>query len=74
MKREKVEKKMIKHLKKINKIYKKYNPHGDYLGLSIVDGVYSINNKFWKEDRRAPIDLTVQEDKKMRIGSCVMCK
>lgn len=73
MKREKAEKKMIKLLKRINKIYKKYNPHGEYIALSVVEDVYSVNNRFWREDKKTPINaaiITCKENKK----PCIMCK
>lgn len=73
MKREIAEKKIIKMLVKINKIYKRYNPNGGYLGMSIVDNVCNANNEYWRDDKITPINTTAKicvKNKKL----CNMCQ
>ena len=52
MDRQECEKKILRRLKSIVKLYKEYNPDGRYLALSFMimeDGTafYSGNNRYW---------------------------
>lgn len=59
MKRKKAERKIIKHLKEIEKVMKEYNPDADYLSICIrsKDGILRANNEYWAEDADKPIDF-----------------
>lgn len=56
MTRFETETEIAKHLTAIKKIYKKYNPEGIYLSLTITDRSMMVNNEHWDADRRKPID------------------
>lgn len=38
-------------------VYKQYNPEGEYLTMSINDGVLSINNAYWAEDAEKKVSI-----------------
>lgn len=58
-KREKCEAQIIEKLKEIQEIYKKYNPKGNYLSMSIFNGNLSVNNEYWDEDSKRPISTAL---------------
>lgn len=39
------------------KVYKKYNPDGEYLAVCIVDGKMEAHNRWWNTDRALPLNM-----------------
>lgn len=60
MTRHEVEKEISKKFFEILKIYKEYEPEGEYLNLSFVDGNISCNNDYWRGINR--IDFCLFKD------------
>lgn len=52
MTRKQAEKKTRDKLVEILKIYKEYDPEGDYLTLSYGETCISFNNSYWKSEKR----------------------
>ena len=66
MDREECERLICEKLIEIQKIYKEYNPKGEYLNLTIFNEGVSFNNARWKggEDEDKPINyLWRREDR-----------
>lgn len=60
MTRHEVEKEISNKFFDILKLYKEYEPEGEYLNLSFVDGNISCNNDYWGEINR--IDFCLFKD------------
>ena len=59
MNKEKCEDMIIRKLLEIEKIYKEYNPDGDYLTMHISNTAISANNSHWigGKDAGRPINI-----------------
>ena len=60
MKREECEAKIIELMTEIWNTYKKYNPDGNYMDVSIIDGFMHGNNSHYiknSKDSEKPIDF-----------------
>lgn len=57
MTREKAEELIENSLREAWRIYKTYNPDGQYLTMTVSRGSVMINNQHWNADRRRPIDV-----------------
>lgn len=56
--REQCENKILKHLKAIQQLYRRYNPDGEYLALGINGNHISANNAYWEDtDKERPLDF-----------------
>ena len=44
------------HLQEIKKLYKKANPSGAYLTLTLVNDTWQVNNEYWEQDANFPIN------------------
>lgn len=52
------ERMILAYCKKIQKLYKKYHPNGDYLTIAICDNNIHANNAYWEDaDREKPLDF-----------------
>lgn len=58
-KREAIELKLLDLFSQIVTEYKKYNPEGEYLDLSYVDGTLCITNAYSEEDAEHPINAII---------------
>lgn len=58
------EKKIIRLLSMINKVYSKYNPNGKYLMMYILNegDIMSLNNRYWDEDAETPLNIWVNKN------------
>ena len=56
MQRKDVELALLQKLEEIVEMYHQYNPGGDYLQLSYVDGNFHVNNAYYDADSAKPID------------------
>ena len=59
MERKECEKLLMKKLKEMQEIYKRYNPEGEYLAACINKGFLSVNNAHFDEDEAKPIDASI---------------
>lgn len=59
MERKECEKLLMKKLKEMQEIYKRYNPEGKYLAVCINEDFLSINNAYFAEDAAKPIDVSI---------------
>lgn len=59
IKREDLEREILEMFGEIVKKYKEYNPQGDYLSCSYVDGTLNTNNACFGRDRENPVDAFV---------------
>jgi hypothetical protein len=61
MNREECEKLITEKLLEIRKIYKEYNPNGDYLTAHITNNHVDFNNEYWEggNDEEKPIDVII---------------
>lgn len=50
------EKQILRLVRQIHTLYKKYNPHANYLALTILDNNVSINNEYWDADQDFPVN------------------
>lgn len=50
------EKQILRLVRQIHTLYKKYNPHANYLTLTIFGDNVSINNEYWDADQDFPVD------------------
>ena len=57
------EEKLLKKMEELYKIYKEYNPDGDYLGFTISDHYVMCNNKYWGKDANRPVHFIVNIDR-----------
>lgn len=58
MTREECEKKILKLLKAVAKVYKLYDPDADYLTMTIWGGErISFNNSYWDKDETHKINF-----------------
>ena len=54
------EKRIWKLCEEIQRVYKSYNPDGDYLSVSINNKILSANNAYWEgADAKKPLDFYV---------------
>lgn len=52
------ERMILRCCKYILKIYKEYNPNGNYLGIAIFNDSISVNNAHWEgADKERPLDF-----------------
>lgn len=63
MTRQECEDMIRQKLKEIDEIQKQYNPEADYLNLTIwsKDKIYAAWNKYYDEDKDAPLDFYIWE-------------
>ena len=52
MTREQAEKKIRDKFVEILKIYKEYDPEGDYLTISYGEDCISFNNRYWESEKK----------------------
>ena len=52
MTREQVEKKIRDKFVEILKIYKEYEPEGDYLAIAYSEDCISFNNRYWESEKK----------------------
>lgn len=51
---------ILKLIMEIQQLYKRYNPNGDYLTISIHNDIINCNNAYWEEnDKERPLDFYV---------------
>lgn len=62
MTRLEAEKRLLKMLAEIVAVYHEYNPNGTSLTLSYLKGHISVNNHYFGEDKRKPIDAWLQAE------------
>lgn len=55
MTRTECEASILRKMIEIEKIYKEYNPSGNYLTMSVFDGHYSVNNDYNANDIECPL-------------------
>ena len=55
-KRKQIENKLIMKALELYQMYKEYNPNGDYLSLSFLDGYVNMFNEHWENDKDCVID------------------
>jgi hypothetical protein len=49
---------ILRHMKEIQQLYKRYHPNGDYLTITIFGDDMSANNAHWEEkDEEHPLDF-----------------
>lgn len=62
MLREEVEYSIKMRISRLWKFYKKYNPDGKYLNISIHENdgktIAFANNSYWDEDAEKPVNIT----------------
>ena len=47
---------ILEKLKEIDKIHKEYNPNGKHLSMYIIDDSFVVNNVYWDNDSKYPVD------------------
>jgi hypothetical protein len=52
MTREQAEKKIRDKFVEILKIYKEYEPEGEYLTLHYIEDCISFNNRYWESEKK----------------------
>lgn len=55
-KRIQIENKLIMKALDLYQVYKEYNPNGDYLSLSFLNGYVNMFNEHWENDKDNVID------------------
>lgn len=55
-KRKQIENVLIMKALELYQMYKEYNPNGDYLSLSFLDGYVNMFNEHWENDKDYVID------------------
>lgn len=62
------EKRIWQLCEEIQRVYKSYNPDGDYLTISINNKILSANNAYWEgADTKKPLDFYVIDGKIGRV-------
>lgn len=59
MTRQQTEEMIVQHLREIVRIYREYNPGGDYLAMTLHRNSLSLHNEHWDADKRRPINRFV---------------
>lgn len=62
MTRREAEAAITEKVREIIEIYKKYNPNGSYLAISIINDFIYINNEYWEIDANKPINISITEE------------
>lgn len=62
MTREDAEKLIMDQLKEIARIYKVYNPNGNYLAMTMHSNCLSVHNEHWDADSACPINAFKELD------------
>lgn len=60
--RDECERKLLALMREAVAIYHQYNPDGNYLTLTLVNGVISGNNSYFDNDRERPVNFWAKED------------
>ena len=55
--RKQCENAILRRLEEIRRLYKRYNPDGDYLSISINNDIICVNNEHWAADKEHPLDF-----------------
>lgn len=55
---------ILRNMIEIEKIYKEYNPDGNYLTMYIYDGHYSVRNDSREADKDHPLDAWYRPDER----------
>lgn len=57
MTREKAEELIESAMREAWRVYKTYNPNGQYLAMTISRGGIMVNNEHWGRDKAKPVDF-----------------
>lgn len=70
--RKQIETELINKALELYRMYKEYNPNGDYLSISFLNGYVNMFNEHWENDKDRIIDCFYDDSKGITHRECLI--